>query len=233
MRPDGTLVGTHWGPISAIGAPPRRWHQNELWVHTPTPPWGSRRLPRTLLAGDPRRTLFRSLLRRSEGVPVAFPDGSSGTVTDLILPVLGFDFWPEQLVVRTLEGKRHVPVGAVARIDPRLPRIEIGEERAEAARHVTRRRSRAGGRNGAATTAPACTEAGAHIGRSSTPTTGTSVTARGCGSRPASLAWRDHDGSEAVRSRPIHRSCGRSRRRHGASPTATPRSSARPAAARS
>lgn len=127
MRPDGTLVGTHWGPISAIGAQPRRRHQNELWVHTPTPPWGSRRLPRTLLAGDPRRTLFRSLLRRSEGVPVAFADGSRGTVTDVVLPALGFDFWPEQLVVRTLEGKRRIAVAAVARIDPRVPRIEIDE----------------------------------------------------------------------------------------------------------
>lgn len=125
MRPDGTLVGTHWGPLSAIQAPPRRWHENEVWVHTPTPPWGSRRLPRTLLAGDPRRTLYRSLLRRAEGVPVVFADGSNGAVADVILPALGFDFWAEELVVKTPDGKRRVPVDEVARIDTRPPRIEI------------------------------------------------------------------------------------------------------------
>ena len=127
MRTDGTLDGTHWRSIAAIGAPPRHLHENDVLVHPPTAPWGSRRLPRTLLAGDPRRTLFRSLLRRSEGVPVAFADGSRGTVTDIVLPALGFEFWPEALVVRTLEGKRRVPVEAVARIDTRAPRIEIGE----------------------------------------------------------------------------------------------------------
>jgi hypothetical protein len=127
MRPDSSLVGTHWGPISAIGPQPQRWHDNEVWVHTPTPPWGSPRLPRTLEAGDPGRTRFRELLRRSDGVPVAFPDGSSGTVTDVILPALGFDFWPEQLIVRMLEDERRIPVSAVARIDTRAPRIEIDE----------------------------------------------------------------------------------------------------------
>jgi hypothetical protein len=92
MRPDGTLVGTHWGPLSAIRAQPRHWHENEVWVHTPTPPWGSRRLPRTLLAGDPRRTLYRTLLRRAEGVPVVFADGSNGVVAEVVLHALGFDF---------------------------------------------------------------------------------------------------------------------------------------------
>lgn len=130
MRTDGSLVGTHWGPISAIRPQPRHLHEHEVWLHTPTRPWGSRRLPRTLRAGEPRRTLFRALLRCSEGVPVAFPDGSSGVVTDVILAALGFDFWPEELVVRTLKGKRRVPIRAVARIDTRLPCIAIGERRA-------------------------------------------------------------------------------------------------------
>ncbi len=127
MRPDGTLVGTHWGPVSAIRPQPRHAHENEVWVHTPTRPWDSRRLPRALDADGPRRTLFRELLRCSEGVPVAFTDGSSGVVTDVVLPVLGFDFWPEELVVRTLEGKRRIPVGDVARINTRPPRIEAAK----------------------------------------------------------------------------------------------------------
>lgn len=126
MRPDGSLVGTHWGPISAIGPQPHRRHDNEVWVHTPTPPWGSRRLPQTLEAGGPRRVVYRELLRRSEGVPVTFSDGSAGRVAEVVFPVLGFDFWPETLVVDTTGGKRRVPVSAVARIDTRTPRIEIG-----------------------------------------------------------------------------------------------------------
>ena len=125
MRPDGTLVGTHWGPVSAIRPQPRRLHENEVWVHAPTAPWGSHRLPHRLLAGDPRRTLFRELLRRAEGVSVELADGRTGTVDEVVLSPLGFDFWPEQLVVRTREGQRRIPVAAVARIDTRDPRIEI------------------------------------------------------------------------------------------------------------
>lgn len=114
-------------PVSAVRPQPRRRHENEVWVHAPTAPWGSRRLPPTLLAGGPRRTLYRSLLRRAEGVPVAFPDGSSGVVADVVLPVLGFDFWAEELLVTTPGGMRRVPVGQVVRIDTHTPRIEIGE----------------------------------------------------------------------------------------------------------
>jgi hypothetical protein len=125
MRPDGTLVGTRWGPLSAIGSQPHHLHDDEVWAHTPTRPWGSRRLPQTLEAAGPRRTLFRELLRRSEGVPVAFSDGTTGRVAEVVFPVLGFDFWPETLVVGTTGGKRRVPTSAVTRIDTRTPRIEI------------------------------------------------------------------------------------------------------------
>ncbi len=114
-------------PVSAVRPQPRRRHRNEVWARTPTAPWGLRRLPRTLLAGDPRRTLYRSLLRRAEGVPVLFPDGSTGVVADVVLPALGFDFWAEELLVATPEGKRRVPVDEVARIDTHAPRIEVGE----------------------------------------------------------------------------------------------------------
>jgi len=127
MRPDGTLVGTHWGPISAIGPQLHHWHDNEVWAHTPTAPWGSRRLPRTLEANGPGRVVFRELLRRSEGVPIVFSDGSSGRVAEVVFPVLGFDFWPEALVVGTTDGKRRVPITAVARIDTRRPSIEVAE----------------------------------------------------------------------------------------------------------
>jgi len=127
MRPDGTLLGTHWGPASAIAAQPHRLHDQEVAAHTPTRPWGSRRLPRSLQAGDPRRTLFGELLRRSEGVAVSFPDGTAGRVAEVVFPVLGFDFWPEQLIVRTPEGQRRLPTRAVARIDPRAPGIEVAE----------------------------------------------------------------------------------------------------------
>jgi hypothetical protein len=126
MRMDGTLVGTHWGPLSAIGRQPRRVHANDVRVHTPTEPWGSQKLPRTLAAGDPRRTLFRSLLRRAEGVPVAFADGSGGVVADVVLPALGFDFWAEELAVTVGDGRRRVPVGHVRQIDVRPPRILLG-----------------------------------------------------------------------------------------------------------
>lgn len=113
-------------PASAVRPQPRRHHGDEVWAHTPTPPWGLRRLPRTLRAGDPRRTLFRSLLRRPEGVPVTFADGRSGVVTDVVLPALGFDFWAEQLVVDTPDGTRRVSSRDVRRIDPRQPLIEVG-----------------------------------------------------------------------------------------------------------
>lgn len=125
MRPDGSLVGTHWGPISAISSQPHRLHDDEVSAHTPTRPWGARRLPRTLEAGGPRRTLFRELLRCSEGVAVAFPHGTEGRVDDVVFPVLGFDFWPEALMVGTTEGKRRVPISPVIRIDTQTPCIEV------------------------------------------------------------------------------------------------------------
>jgi hypothetical protein len=112
-------------PVSAVQPQPRRHHQNEVWIHTPTVPWGSRRLPRTLLAGDQRRTLFRTLLRYSEGVPVEFADGTCGAVEEIVLPALGFDFWVEELVVATAEERRRVPVRDVLRLQIRPPRIEV------------------------------------------------------------------------------------------------------------
>jgi hypothetical protein len=114
------------GPVSAVRQQPRSRHADEVWVHTPTAPWGSRRLPRTLLAGDRRRTLVRSLLRRSEGVPVEFADGSAGVVAGVRLHELGFDFWAEALVVATPDGQQRVRVDRVQRIDVRPPRIVLG-----------------------------------------------------------------------------------------------------------
>jgi hypothetical protein len=125
MRTDGSLVGTRWGPISAIGPQPHRRHENEVWAGTPTRPWGSRRLPRTLAAGDRRRVLFRELLRRAEGVPVEFADGETGTVERIVFPVLGFEFWPSDLVVATRHGRRRVPRAAVVQIDVHEPRILV------------------------------------------------------------------------------------------------------------
>jgi hypothetical protein len=125
MRPDGSLVGTHWGPISAIGAQPRRRREREVRAGTPTRPWGSRRLPRTLQASDRRRTLFRELLRRAEDIPVEFADGETGIVDTVVFPVLGFDFWPSELTVATARGRRRVPRSAVLRIDVREPRIVV------------------------------------------------------------------------------------------------------------
>lgn len=119
------VAHTTFGPVSAVGPQPRRRHADEVWVPTPTMPWGSRRLPQQLDAGDPRRTLFRSLLRRSEGVTVDFPDGTIGVVADVLLPVLGFDFWAEGLVVATPAGRHCVPVQHVGRIDVRSPRIML------------------------------------------------------------------------------------------------------------
>lgn len=126
MRTDGSLVGTRWGPISAIGPQPRRRYAQEMQAGTPTTPWRSRRLPRTLRAGDPRRTLFRTLLRRADGVPVELADGSAGTVVDVVFSALGFDFWPRALLVATPEGRLRVPVAAIRRIDVRTPRIVLG-----------------------------------------------------------------------------------------------------------
>lgn len=126
MRTDGSLVGTRRGPISAIGPQPRRRHESEVRVGTPTVPWRSRRLPRTLLAEGPRRTLYRTLLRRAEGVPVEFADGSAGTVDDIVFSMVGFDFWPQGLVVATPDGRRRVPARSVRRIDVREPRIWVG-----------------------------------------------------------------------------------------------------------
>jgi hypothetical protein len=110
-------------PVSAVQPQPRRHHQSEVWAHTPTVPWGSRRLPRTLLAGDQRRTLFRTLLRHSEGVPVEFADGTRGTVEDVVLPALGFDFWAEELIVAT-PNRCRLPVRDVLRLQIRPPKIE-------------------------------------------------------------------------------------------------------------
>ena len=131
MRTDGSLVGTRWGPISALGPQPRRMHENEVWAGTPTRPWGSRRMPRTLHAGDPRRTLFRTLLRRAEGVEVTFADGRTGVVDGVVLSPLGFDFWPEALVVALPDGLRRVPARSVRRIDVREPRLWLGALPAE------------------------------------------------------------------------------------------------------
>lgn len=145
MRPNGTLVGTHWGPISAIGPQPRRRHEDEVWVGTPTRPWGSRRLPRTLLAGDGRRVLFREMLRRAEGVPVEFPGGEIGVVAEVVFSGIGHDFWPVELVVTLPEERerRRVPVAAVQRIDIQDPRIVAGagsrRPQPAAVRHSRRR----------------------------------------------------------------------------------------------
>ena len=95
---------------------------------TPAPPWGSRHLPRTLAADDPRHTLFRELLRHAEGVAVAFPDATTGRVDDVVFPPVDFDFWPEALVVETAAGTRRVPISAVAQIDTRPALIEVGGE---------------------------------------------------------------------------------------------------------
>lgn len=113
-----------YGPVSAAAPQPCRRERVEdgrLLL-----PWRSRRLPSTLLADNGRRTTFRTLLRHSEGVPVELPDGGTGIVADVVLPALGFDFWPEELIVATANGRLRMPVGRVARIDVRTPRIVIG-----------------------------------------------------------------------------------------------------------
>lgn len=129
MRPNGTLVGSRFGPISAIRPQPRRQHENEVWVGTPTSPWGARKLPSTLFAGDPRRTLFRTLLRRAEGVSVELADGEGGTVEEVVFGVLGFDFWPQELLVETPTRRLRVPVDQIQRIDVHQPRIVVGPTR--------------------------------------------------------------------------------------------------------
>lgn len=147
MRTDGTLVGTGQGPISAIGPQPRRRHEREVRMGTPTAPWRSRRLPPTVLAGDRRRTLFRTLLRRGEGVPVEFADGSAGTVEDIVFPALGFEFWPQELVVATPDRRRRVSARSVRRIDVRAPRIWVGPTSAHPLeRHGARRDEQDGDR---------------------------------------------------------------------------------------
>lgn len=128
MRSDGSLVGSRFGPLSAIRPQPRRHHENELWVGTPTRPWGSRRLPATLDAGPARRLLFRSLLRQAEGVPVEFADGSPGIVDEVVFSPLGFDFWPQALVVATPEGRRRVPVASVHRLDVHEPLVRVAAD---------------------------------------------------------------------------------------------------------
>lgn len=123
MRTDGSLVGTRWGPPSAVRPQPLRRHANEVRAGAPTRPWGSHRLPRTLRAGGPRRTTFRELLRRAEGVPVSFADGSEGVVDHVVFAPFGYDFWPVALVVATPAGSRRVATTAVRRIDVREPRL--------------------------------------------------------------------------------------------------------------
>ena len=112
-------------PVSAVREQRRERHAAEVSPGTPAAPWGSRRLPRTLAAGDDRRTLFRTLLRHSEGVPVEFADGTSGAVEHVVLPALGFDFWAEELVVATPDGRRRVSVGEVRELRIRTPEIKL------------------------------------------------------------------------------------------------------------
>jgi hypothetical protein len=123
MRTDGSLDAIRRGRPSAIQPQPRRRHANEVWVGTPTRPWGSRRLPATLLADGPRRTTFRDLLRRAEGVLITLPDGSDGVVDEVLFAPFGFDFWPVALVVATAAGKLRVPAAAISCIDVREPRL--------------------------------------------------------------------------------------------------------------
>lgn len=132
MRPNGPIAGLRRGPISAIRPQPHRLHAAEVRAGTPTQPWGSRRLPRTLRADDHHRTLFRSLLRRAEGVPVELPDGESGVVDEVVFAPLGFDFWPVALLVAGTErgrwepaagARRRIAIGRIRRIDVRHPRI--------------------------------------------------------------------------------------------------------------
>lgn len=120
-----TSIAHTYRPVPAVQPQPRARHANEVWTGTPTAPWGSGRLPRALVADDPRRTLFRTLLRRAEAVTVDFPDGTEGVVADIVLPCLGFDFWAEALVVAAPNGQRRVLVENVRRIDIRASRIEV------------------------------------------------------------------------------------------------------------
>lgn len=126
---DDRRVRTGPGPVSAVQPQPRACYRRQLERGTPAHPWRSNRLPRTLTAGDPRRTLFRSLLRRAEGVPVTFADGTAGTVSEVVFGVLGFDFWPQELLVETPTRRLRVPVDQVQRIDVHQPRIVVGPTR--------------------------------------------------------------------------------------------------------
>jgi len=132
VKQNAPIVGGRRGPISAVRPQPRRKHVAEVAEGTPTEPWGSRRLPRSIRADDHRRTLFRSLLRRAEGVPVELPDGETGVVEEIVFRPLGFDFWPVALMVGetgrdqsggTAGGRWRLPVARVSRIDVRHPRI--------------------------------------------------------------------------------------------------------------
>jgi hypothetical protein len=123
-----TLAGSRRGSLSAIRPQPRRHYEEEIRMGTPTRPWGSHRLPRTLLSDDPRRVTFRELLRRAEGVPVALADGTEGVVDETTFGPLGFDFWPVELVVATRDGRRRVPAAAIHRIDVREPRLWAGAD---------------------------------------------------------------------------------------------------------
>ena len=118
-----------FGPVSAVAPQPRAHPHGELTTDGQLPaPWRSRRLPRALSARDRRRTTFRTLLRHSEGVPVELSDGAAGIVEEVVLPVLGFDFWAEELIVATSDGRRlRVPVGHIDRIDVQAPRIVVGQ----------------------------------------------------------------------------------------------------------
>lgn len=142
MNTNGTLIGTRWGRASALGAQPRRLHASEVRVGVPTRPWGSRRLPPAVEAADPRRTLFRTLLRRAEGVEARFADGGKGVVDEVVLSPIGFDFWADALVVATPSGRRRVPARAVRRIDVREARIWLGPVPADPLEGVDRVRRR-------------------------------------------------------------------------------------------
>lgn len=122
-------------PSPAIGPQPRRIRERELRAGVPTSPWRSRRMPVTIASDDHRRTLFRTLLRRAEGVPVELADGSAGTVAEVVFAPLGFDFWPVELAVETAAGRRRVPVRDVRRIDVRAPRISVGPRTAHTPLH--------------------------------------------------------------------------------------------------
>lgn len=126
IRHDSSRARAGDGPVPAVQPQPRALYWAQLERGRPTHPWRSNRLPRTLAADDHRRTLFRSLLRRAEGVPVTFADGTAGTVSEVVFGALGFDFWPEALLVTTPAGVVRVPAASLRRIDVREPRLWAG-----------------------------------------------------------------------------------------------------------